>query len=68
MALDLGRPLRPDEVVHHRNGDRGDNRIQNLELWTTAHPKGQRIEEVLTFCAEMLHRYLVEQMRSAGRV
>jgi len=27
----LGRPLRGDEVVHHRNEQRGDNRPENLE-------------------------------------
>jgi hypothetical protein len=57
MARLLGRPLSGDEVVHHRNGDRLDNSPGNLELWSTAQPKGQRVEDKLAWARAFIERY-----------
>ncbi len=62
MARHLGRALTTDEVVHHLNGDRTDNRLANLELWSTSHPSGQRIEDKVDHALDLLRRYAPERL------
>jgi len=69
MAESLGRGLLPEESVHHKNGDRSDNRLVkshelycpsdccNLELWSRSQPSGQRVKDKLEWARKIIKLY-----------
>ena len=52
-----GVKLKPHQNIHHINGIRTDNRIENLELWDTLQPRGQRIEDKILFYKKLYDEY-----------
>lgn len=62
MASAIGRDLLPHETVHHKNGNRDDNALSNLELWSSWQPPGQRIVDKVAWAKALLALYEPEAL------
>jgi hypothetical protein len=62
MSDALARPLTRFEEIHHKNGDRSNNRIENLELWTHSQPPGGRVEDKVAWAIQLLQEYKPEAL------
>jgi len=66
MEQILGRPLVKGENVHHINGVKHDNRPENLEVWVTPQPCGQRPEDLVDWVIETYPDLVRQAMESSA--
>lgn len=43
--------------AHYVNGQRSDNRPENLELWVVSQPPGQRVDDLVSWARSIIATY-----------
>ncbi len=67
MESYLGRPLHDGENIHHINGDKADNRLDNLEIWTSQQPAGQRVIDLVNWAYALREKYKSDREKLLGK-
>ena len=63
MEKKLGRHLLPNENIHHKNGLKNDNHMENLELWVRPQPTGVRAKDAIMWAKKILEIYGSDESR-----